>query len=217
MSNGSEMGQEEFTETWRVFCAIELPENVREQLTEYISALRRTVPQARASGSRLENIHLTLKFLGEIPRTKVESFTLATKRAVEGFDPFTLRVGQAGVFPPHGSPRVLWIGVQDSSGKLAALHARLEGEAAKAGFEKEARSFHPHLTLARLRRLDSRGKKLQRNADQLTRSLAAAHKEMRFPLAKFTVSELLVIRSELSSEGSKYSVISRHALGEPQY
>jgi 2'-5' RNA ligase len=69
----------------------------------YIKDLREKVPQVRASWSRPESIHLTLKFLGEIPLTKVESFTLAAERAVEGFTPFRLGVGGTGVFPPHGS------------------------------------------------------------------------------------------------------------------
>jgi 2'-5' RNA ligase len=96
----------------------------------------------------------------------------------------------------------LWIGINDPAGKLVALHARLEDEAAKAGFAKEARRFQPHLTLARLRK------------PQHTRSLGAAHQQMQFEPAEIAVSELLVVRSELSSAGSKYTVVSRHALLE---
>lgn len=185
---------------WRVFCAIELPEAVRQRVTRHMVRLKEAAPDAQASWSRAENIHLTLKFLGEIPQVSVQSLSEAASRAVEGLGPFTIRLEQTGVFPPHGSPRVLWIGVNDLEGKLAKLHVRLEAESEKAGFPRESRSFHPHLTLARIRQ------------PQHARTLASAHKATPFEPLEIAVSELLVIRSELSSEGSKYSTISRHPL-----
>ena len=178
-------------EQWRVFCAIDLPDDVRERVMAHSMLLRRMVPEAQASWSRAGNIHLTLKFLGDVPQGSVQSLSEAASRAVAGLAPFTIRLEQAGVFPPHGSPRVLWIGVNDPEGKLGDLYARLETESAKAGFPKEPRHFHPHLTIARLRK------------PQDARALASAHKAMEFAPTEIAVSELLVIRSELSSEGSK--------------
>jgi 2'-5' RNA ligase len=191
----------ENTHLWRVFCAIELPETVREVVLQHIKRLREAVPDAKASWARDANLHLTIKFLGEISATSVAGFSNAAARAVAGQSPFTIRLEQAGVFPKHGPPRVLWIGVNDVSGKLGELHAHLEDEAAKDGFEKEDRPFHPHLTLARLRQ--------PRHA----RELADAHQQMEFEPVEIAVTELLVIRSELSSAGSKYTVVSRHPLG----
>jgi 2'-5' RNA ligase len=77
---------------------------------------------------------------------------------------------------------------------------RLEDEAERLGFQKEARTFHPHITLSRLRK------------PQHARSLAALHKATQFEPAEVAVAELLVIRSKLSSAGSKYTTISRHQL-----
>lgn len=158
------------------------------------------MPDAKASWSRDANLHLTLKFLGEIPQTSVSNFSEAASRAVVGLTPFTICLEQTGVFPKHGRARVLWIGINDVTGRLAELHAHLENEAAQAGFEKDDRPFHPHLTVARLRQ--------PLNA----RPLADAHQRTEFEPAEIAVSELLVIRSELSSAGSKYTVISRHKL-----
>jgi 2'-5' RNA ligase len=183
----------------RVFCAIDLPDNVRERLLQHIARLRDEVPQTRASWSR-DNVHLTLKFLGEIPQSRVENLSQAASRSVAGLSPFEVFVEETGAFPQHGPPRVLWIGVTDASGELAELHARLEEECAKAGFAKEERPFHPHLTLARLRK------------PQGARTLASAHQELGFEPVVVTVSELLVMRSELTNEGSKHSVISKHPL-----
>jgi 2'-5' RNA ligase len=95
---------------------------------------------------------------------------------------------------------VLWIGINDSSGALLELHRRLEAEAANVGFAKETRPFHPHLTIARLRQPDN------------ARALTAAHNQMEFEPLEIAVTELVVIRSELSSAGSKHTVVSRHQL-----
>ena len=174
---------------------------MRARLTQHVARLREAVPQSQASWSHGQNIHLTLKFLGETPQSRVGDLSQATSRVVEGFSPFTIVVEQNGVFPKHGPPRVLWIGITDQSGKLVELHSRLEDECAKEGFPKEERPFHPHLTLARLRKPPG------------ARTLAFAHREMKFEAIEVKVSELLVIRSELSSEGSRYTVISTHRLG----
>lgn len=168
---------------------------------EHSKHLRDAVPEARASWSRADNIHLTLKFLGDIPLPRVEKLSEAAARAIKDLAPFKIVVEQTGAFPRHGPPRVLWIGIDDFSGKLGELHARLEDESASAGFAKDDHAFHPHLTVARLRQ--------PRHA----RTLAEAHQQLEFKPQEIAVSELLVIRSELSSAGSKYTVVSRHPLG----
>lgn len=191
------MGRKEF---WRVFCANELPQTARGLVLGHIARLKEKVPHAKASWARDANLHLTLKFLGEIPTASVAEFSKAVSLAVTNVQPFSIRLEQTGIFPAHGQPRVLWIGINDLSSRLARLHARLEEESARVGFAKETRPFHPHLTIARLRQADN------------ARALAVAHKQIEFDPVAIAVAELLVIRSELSSEGSKYTVVSRHAL-----
>jgi 2'-5' RNA ligase len=185
---------------WRIFCAIELPATVRDLVLRHITDLKQAVADAHASWAREANLHLTLKFLGEVPKSSVKDFSNAVSRAVAAVTPFSIRLEQTGAFPKHGQPRVLWIGINDPTGRLGELHARLEEESAHVGFAKEARPFHPHLTVARLRKPEH------------ARTLAAAHKQLKFAPVEIAVSELLVIRSELSSEASKYTVVSRHAL-----
>lgn len=187
------------SESWRVFCAIDLPPDLKEKLARHVAGLRQAA-DVRASWTRPENVHLTIKFLGDIPLANVASVSQAAARASQSLSPFKLIAEQCGVFPTHGPPRVLWIGITDSVGKLAQLHSQLEEVSAIAGFPKEPRPFHPHLTIARLRH--------SMNA----RKLGAAHRALDFPPAEIDVSELLVIRSELGPAGSKYSIISRHLL-----
>lgn len=158
------------------------------------------MPDVRASWTRKDNLHLTLKFLGDVPVTKVAALSEATQRAASTVEKFELVINGCGAFPPHGQPRVLWIGIENPCGKLAQLHEALENECANAGFAREARAFHPHLTLARLRQPHG------------SRQLAQLHKERGFISETISVSELLVIRSELSSQGSRYTVLGRHEL-----
>ena len=114
-------------------------------------------------------------------------------------EPFEIVVEGCGAFPPRGQARVLWIGIDDLSGQLAFLHTALEDECARASFSREERPFHPHLTIARIRKAHD------------SRHLAAVHKEIGFDPQTVRASELAVIRSELRREGSRHTIISRHA------
>jgi len=187
-------------EMWRAFIAIELPHDVRACLAKHIDNLRSAMPEVRASWSREENLHLTLKFLGDTSVAKVEALSQAAERAASTVEPFEMVVEGCGAFPPEGQPRVLWIGIDDPSGKLVELQQALEAECAEVGFAREPRPFHPHLTIARIRK------------PQGSRRLAVVHKEIGFNREIVGVSEISVIRSELRSEGSKHTVISRHSL-----
>jgi RNA 2',3'-cyclic 3'-phosphodiesterase len=186
-------------ESWRIFCAVELPDEVRVRLEDHIRRLRQAVPDVGASWSRVENIHLTLKFFGNVSVDRVPTISAAASRAVKEFSSFEIGVGTTGVFPKPSRPQVLWIGVSDPSGKLLALQQRLEEECAVEGFIKEDRAFRPHLTIARLRKPEG------------ARRLADAHLQMEFRPAEITLNELIVFRSELSSKGSRYTAISRHS------
>lgn len=180
---------------WRVFCAVELPDVVRARLEDHVSRLRKEVPEVAASWTRVENIHLTLKFFGNVAVDRIQRISEAAERAVKQFSVFQIGVGETGVFPRPSRPQVLWIGVSDPSRKLTVLQERFENECAADGFAKEDRAYRPHLTIARLRKPEG------------ARRLADAHLQMRFPPIEMAVKELVVFRSELSPKGSKYTKI----------
>jgi 2'-5' RNA ligase len=184
----------------RVFCAVELPEEVRDAAAAHAARLRRDFPDVRASWPRPESLHVTLKFVGEVGAARVEALSRAAGAAAEEFARFELSVEEAGTFPPRGAARVLWLGVKDPSGRLARLQRRLEEECEAAGFPREPRAFKPHLTLARLR------------TPQAAHALSEAHRRATFGPYRFEVSELIVMRSELGPGGSRYTPLSRHAL-----
>ena len=182
---------------WRVFCAVELPEVVRARLEDHVRRLRKEVPDAAASWSRVENIHVTLKFFGNVEVKRIDKISAAAERVAKEFSTFQIGVGETGVFPRPSRPQVLWIGVSDPSGQLNALQEKFENECAAEGFEKENRAYRPHLTIARLRKPEG------------ARSLAEAHLKMEFETIQVNVEELVVFRSELSPKGSRYTPISR--------
>ena len=182
---------------WRVFCAVELPDVVRARLEDHILTLRKEVPEAAASWSRVENIHLTLKFFGNVEVKRIEKISAAAERVVKQFSTFPIAIGGTGVFPRPSRPQVLWIGVSDPSDQLSALQEKFEDECAADGFEKEDRAYRPHLTIARLRKPEG------------ARHLADAHLRMQFETIEVRLKELVIFRSELSSKGSRYTPISR--------
>lgn len=184
--------------TWRLFCAVELPSKVRARLENHVRQLRAEAPDVAASWTRVENIHLTLKFFGNVDVKRIADISSAASRAAQQFSAFEIEIGGTGVFPKPSRAQVLWIGVNDASGRLSALQKELEKEFASLGFETEDRAFKPHLTIARLRRPEG------------ARPLAEAHLKLQFPSQKITLNEVVVFRSELSSKGSKYTAISNH-------
>jgi RNA 2',3'-cyclic 3'-phosphodiesterase len=187
--------------TWRVFCAIEIPENIRQRIAQHAQQLHQALPDAQASWTKPDNIHLTLKFFGNISQPQVLKVSEAAARAVDGLRPFTIHIEGAGSFPQRGPAKVLWIGISDPTGKLIQLQQKFESECEREGFPKEARAFHPHLTVARLR--TARG----------ARAFAEQHKQLGFESWDVSVSSLILFRSELSSKGSTYTRISTHRLG----
>ncbi len=187
------------SEEWRTFVAIELPNEIRDRLDEHAKNVRDAVPDASASWSRIDNIHLTLKFFGNIPKEQLPRISAAAERVAQD-SCFQIRIGGTGVFPKPSRAQVLWIGVDDPSGRLSALQQRLEEEFAAEGFAKEGRAYRPHLTIARIRRPEG------------SRRLAETHLQMSFKQTPITVKDFVVFRSELSSKGSRYTAISRHTL-----
>ena len=188
------------SEEWRTFCAVELSAEVRAQLQDHVRSLREAVPEAAASWSKPENVHLTLKFFGNVPREKLTRISDVSSRVSKQFSSFEIGIGNTGVFPKPGRPQVLWIGVEDPSGQLTELQRRFEEECAKEGFAKENRAYKPHLTLARLRHPEG------------ARKLAETHLQTKFSLIEVNVTEFVVFRSELSPKGSRYTAISKHQL-----
>lgn len=132
----------------RTFIAIELPAPHREALARLQDQLRR--PGDAVRWVRPESLHLTLKFLGDVARSRIPQLTEALAAVARQTAPFSLALGTLGAFPSPERPRVLWIGLSGDLVQLTALQQRIEAALAPLGFAPEERPFTPHLTLGRV-------------------------------------------------------------------
>ena len=131
----------------RLFIAINFPDAVRESLYAAMEPLRAAAPTARWVDP--DRIHLTMKFLGEQPERSVPGLLDVLQEVAARYDPIPLGLGGLNAFPNLRAPRVVWIGVQ-ADPKLELLQHDLERACAALGHDTEARTFRPHVTLARV-------------------------------------------------------------------
>ena len=175
----------------RTFVCIEVPASVRAR----IEALQRTLRlnDVPISWVKPANIHLTIKFLGDVAASRMDDVRGAVERACEGIPPFAITVEGAGCFPSARSPRVLWVGLSPVPDELRRLHANIETALEREGFAREAKRFSPHLTIARVRDPF----KARATVEEL---LAAG-----FAAETFSAREVIVMRSDLHPSGSIYT------------
>jgi 2'-5' RNA ligase len=139
--------------TLRTFIAIELDENVRDGLARVQAKFKKQAPDGSVKWVNPEVIHLTLKFLGDTPVSKISKVADALAAACQGVDPFELSFEGRGCFPNLRRPRVIWVAVRDLSGsRLARMQAAVEQHVSPLGFPTEERGFSPHLTVGRVAR-----------------------------------------------------------------
>jgi 2'-5' RNA ligase len=138
-------------DTVRAFIAIELTPEILKALGDLQDRLKQDVPPKLVRWVRPQGIHLTLKFLGDVPRTKVDVIAEALRDACAPHAPFSFSVGRMGCFPNPYRPRVVWVGVDEPSGALARLQRDVERAIGPLGFPPEKRRFSPHLTLGRVK------------------------------------------------------------------
>ncbi len=133
----------------RAFIAVEISDEARAALAAEQARLKKL--GARVAWVAPESIHLTLLFLGDIFAAQVATLAAGLDAVAAPHAPFAVEVTGLGWFGPPQSPRVIWAGVTDPGGRLAALQKQVEEEARLLGLRTEARAFHPHLTLGRAR------------------------------------------------------------------
>ena len=139
----------DMTQTLRTFIAIKLPDAVTAAINEVQEGLRSHGIKLR--WVKPENIHLTLKFLGDIEKDTIEKIKETIYDSVNSLDPVSLFAKGVGVFPGIKRPRVVWVGVAGEIESLIGLQKRLEEGLEHLGFEKETRPFKGHLTVGRVK------------------------------------------------------------------
>ena len=183
----------------RLFVAADLPAGVRARLAEIQERLRRAALPVR--WVRPEGIHLTFRFLGEVPATRRTEIEGALRGPARDGAPFRLQAAGLGLFPESGAPRVLWIGVGGDLEPVGALQRAIEAAIEPLGFAPEKRPFHPHLTLGRVK---GPGRGDWRND---LRGLSSGD------AGGFEVREYVLFESRLGPEGAVYAALARFPLG----
>ncbi len=187
----------------RSFIAIDLSSPVRESLAKLQTELKKCGADVR--WVKPENIHLTLKFLGNIGEQTIDGIVKMVERCCKGLNIFDIEVSGVGVFPHVRAPRVLWAGIS-GDGALEELQRKIEDGAASLGFERENRRFAPHLTLGRFR--SSAGKRT------LTDKIEQ-YKDNKF--GPVTVDSVMIMRSDLGPGGAKYTKVAVVPLGKVEF
>ncbi len=181
-------------ETFRAFIAIDLSENVRSSLGEVQEVLK--LQGFRVKWIRPPNIHLTLKFLGNIDVADVSKIVGAMIGAAKDCAVVSLAAKGIGVFPDVRRPRVIWAGLSGQVEMLLDLQQSLDGHLADLGFPKETRGFRAHLTLGRV--------KGKINSDRLK---AAMIESEGFESKPFDVNRIILFKSELRPGGAVYTQV----------
>lgn len=189
----------------RTFVAIELDESCKAGLTEMQDRLKTEVPKGIVRWVRPEGMHLTLKFLGDVPVDRIEEITQAIEDACQGFAPFSFSIAGLGCFPNTRRPRVLWVGIEEPTGALADLQAAIEEALVGLEFQPERHKFHPHLTLGRTRRRASRSQ--VRRLGELVESTTSGE------IGEMESEAVSLMRSDLKPTGAVYSQLAEVRLG----
>lgn len=184
----------------RTFVAVKIDERIREAISQIQKLLRQ-------GGSRVKwvephNLHITLKFLGDIKEDNLSLYYQALEKGVEDFSSFTLTFQGLGAFPSLKRPRVLWVGVKEGGNQLSALSKAIATSLVQASLidEKELKNnrFSPHLTLGRIRSQKGLGELLK-----------LVKENENFQGGTMEVNQVHFIKSTLTTKGPNYSVLKR--------
>lgn len=172
----------------RTFIALEIPDNVKEKI--FLSLNEERKKWRGVKWVEKENLHITLKFLGEVKEEKIPLISKVLDEVSERFKSFRLSLNVLGAFPTLKNPRIFWIGISPEE-KVKEIFEFIEKKLKKLGFEKEKREFHPHITVARVKK---RG-----NFNIGEKKLGDG----------FEIKEVILFKSELRPEGPLYTPLKR--------
>lgn len=178
----------------RLFTGIALTSECRAAVAAAVAPLR--ADPAAVSWVAPGNLHVTMKFLGEISRDRVGAVVDALAGVAADFRPFGLEAEGAGVFPGARNPRVLWVRLREPLELVRELQENMENALSGAGFPREDRPFHPHITVGR-----ARGVLPPAWGDRFLRALSGR------PFGAVPVPKITLYESRLSPGGAVYTVV----------
>ena len=190
----------------RAFIAVPIPAILQEQIRRETASLRSQLDHNLVRWVQAKNIHLTLKFLGDTPKEKLDALDEILAKEVATINPFEILVRRVGVFPNLSRPSVIWMGV-DESDKLSALHRCVERAASQIGSIAEKRPFSGHLTLGRITRKGYSSKPRSHIRKVIEESPV-------YDFGKIRVDSVHLFQSELKVSGAEYRSLFEAKLGD---
>ena len=181
----------------RSFVAIELSDHLKQELREPQALLKSKGITDEVRWVKPEGLHLTLKFLGNVPADKVKEIVVAITQARLGVEPFNLTFGGLGCFPTARRPNVIWVGVEGETESLARLQANIENRLSVLGYPPEKRKYTPHLTLGRVARHVKGSDRRRLGGVIQTQDIGL--------LGEMKVRKVSLMRSDLSPAGAKHA------------
>lgn len=196
---------------WRLFIAVPLPDDVRDQVRKIVEHLQPGEMPVRWIDP--ESGHLTLHFIGDTPPEMAELLRMSLGAAVSTHEPFYLRTAEPGTFPSIRRPRVLWLGLWGPAHRLEALYNDIGDFLDDFGIDIDDADFHPHITLGRVRATE--GVKVGALPNEVrdafeslrTERLAGADAEVHFP-----ITEVQLVLSHLEQDGARHEVLATYPL-----
>lgn len=183
----------------RAFIAIEIDPQVKENLTRIIHQFKKV--SSKVKWVKPTAMHLTLKFLGYIEQTKGDQVARIMDKVAEKYPPFDLFCSGIGTFPlKTRKPKIIWAGIKDSS-SLKDIYMDIEREVEKIGFSRENRSFHPHLTLGRVKK-----------KSEVQNLLPELEKTQNMDFGKSKINRLTLFKSTLTPKGAVYDILHESPL-----
>ena len=177
----------------RAFIAIEISNSVREKIANLQEELKKH--KERISWTKPGNIHLTLKFLGDVEESKIKLIGESLTNATKEFQPFKFLVKNLGAFPNLRRPRVLWLGIENPTNELSEILNIIDKQLNLLGFPKKKR-FSPHLTIGRVK-------------SQVSDQFIERFKISQFDGDEVKVEEIIFMKSQLHSKGAIYTPLKK--------
>jgi len=178
----------------RTFICVPVPDGVKRQ----VAAFQHRLKECRSNIKWVDpgNLHITIKFLGDVENHRIADIAAATAEAVSGIDPFSVELCGAGAFPNLGRPRVLWVGIGQGAKRFNTISEAVNRSLEGMGFERDSRKFSGHVTIGRIRTYS--------NIDCIARLL----EQEDFCAPVFQAACLYVMKSVLTQRGPVYSPLN---------
>ncbi len=175
----------------RTFIAVDVPDEVKEQIGEYIQSIKTTMDK-NIKWVNPKNLHFTIKFLGEIRKSELPALKDCVQRTAAEFDRFLIELSGLGVFPNENNPRVFWVGTDIGGDSMLDIFHDLENMLEKCGYDRDSKTFSPHLTIGRVKKY---------------KKATMPERIIDFDHAGFEAKGLSIIKSTLTPDGPIYENI----------